>query len=198
MAAVCGLTLVKKFTYRGDATEEFSNTYHFSGAIPADNTAWAALRDALIAQEKTLYGSSVSVIRAYGYDSDADNAAAVYVSDFSSAPIAGTLNSTGGQGIAGDQAAWVRWKTSRTNANGKAIYLRKYFHGGYAITGQPDNILGTWSTNLLAFGTKLFDGSFLDGRTIRSRLHAETITVRGASSYLTTRTLKRRGKRPGS
>lgn len=197
MATVVGLTLVKKMTFRGDTTEEFSNTYHFTGSVPADSTAWAALRDALITQEKTCYASNVYVIRAYGYDSDAENASAVYVSDFSGSPIAGTLSGSGGQGIAGDQAAWVRWKTSRVNANGKSIYLRKYFHGGYAASGDADTILAGWKTNLQAFGTKLYDGSFLDARTIRSRLHAETITARSASSYLTTRTLKRRGKRPG-
>lgn len=198
MAALTGITLVKKFTYRGDNTEEFSNTYRLTGSVPADASAWNTLMDALILQEKTCYSNAASVVRAYGYATDVEGDDAVYVRDMSGAPVAGTLSGSGGQAIAGDQAAWLRWKTSRTNANGKPIYLRKYFHAGYAASGDPDTILAGWKTNLQAFGTKLFDGSFTDARTIRSIGHAETITVRAASSYLTTRTLKRRGKRPGS
>src|SRR6266576_2358533 len=34
------LTIVKRFNYRGDVDEEFSNTYHFSGTTPADAAAW--------------------------------------------------------------------------------------------------------------------------------------------------------------
>jgi hypothetical protein len=61
-----------------------------------------------------------------------------------------------------------------------------------------DTVAAGWITSAQAFGTKMFDGTFLDARTIRSRLHAETILNRGVSTYITTRTLKRRGKRPGS
>ena len=39
----CGLTLVTQFTYRGDASEEFSNTYWFAGSTPSDPIAWKAL-----------------------------------------------------------------------------------------------------------------------------------------------------------
>jgi hypothetical protein len=200
VATVVGLTIVKRFTYRADATEEFSNTYWLTGSVPSDAAAWKTLADALIAQEKTVYQSTVSVVRAYGYNSDADNAPAVWSYDYlaASATVPGTLSPTGTWTTApGDAAVWLRWKTSRTNSNGKSIYLRKYFHGAVINTAaSPDTINATQKTNLNALGAKLQDGSFAEARTVRSRLHAETLVGHDASSYITTRTLKRRGKRP--
>ena len=203
MATQVGLTVVKRFNYRGDANEEFSNTYHLTGSVPADAAAWRTLFDALVTQEKTVYSSAVHVIRGYGYDSDADDAHAVWSVDLTvspNTPVAGTLSVAGGLGPApGDAAVWVRWKTSRLNSKGKAIYLRKYFHDAQQIgTPTPDTVLASQVTALNAFGTKLFDGSFTEARTITARGHVDTILARGSSSYITTRTLKRRGKRPGS
>jgi hypothetical protein len=201
VATVVGLTIVKRFTYRGDASEEFSNTYHFDGSEPADSTAWKALADALIAQEKTLYLGTASAVRAYGYNSDADDAVAVWSWDYLAAgtAVAGTMTTGTGTYPAGDQAAWVRWKTSRTNTKGKPIYLRKYYHAvptdeDSALTA--DNVSPSWGTAANSFATKMYDGTFIDGRKIRSQKHAETILSKAVSTYMTTRTLKRRGKRP--
>ena len=47
-APTTGLTIVTAFTYRGKAGEEWSNHYWFTGATPADSTAWRALFDALV------------------------------------------------------------------------------------------------------------------------------------------------------
>ena len=94
---------------------------------------------------------------------------------------------------------WVRWKTSRYNSRGKPIYLRKYFHGARCDgTSGNDVTFSGQLTALNAFGTKLQDASFISARTIRSRHNAETLLGHGASAYITTRTLKRRGKRPAS
>jgi len=201
MAAVVGLTIVKKMHYRGDNNEEYSNQYWLTGSIPADSTAWKALADALIAAEKLVYTGDVWTVRAYGYDSDAVDATSVWSYDYeaATATVPGTLAQGSGILCPGDDAVWVRWKTSRTNSRGKPIYLRKYFHLAVATSGTGDNrdtVLAAQKTALNAFGTKLMDGSFLAARTIRSQTHAETILTRDASSYVTTRTLKRRGRRP--
>lgn len=197
MASVVGITLIKKFTYRGDTNEEYSNHYYLTGAIPADSAAWHTLMDALIAQEKTVYPNTVTVVRAYGYDSDAEDATAVEV--YTPTPVAGTLTLGTGDGPApGDAAVVARWKTTRT-ANGKAIWLRKYFHPAIQESGTADNTSSEQYAAINAFVTKLKDGSFLDARLIRSRTHAETfLTANGNTGYITTRTLKRRGKRPGA
>lgn len=203
MAAVVGITLIKKLAYRGDASEEVSNQYWFTGAVPASDAAWKALTDALIVEERKVYVSDVAVIRAYGYNDDAETAVAVWSWDYeaAAATVSGQLTITGGQVCPGDSAMWVRWKTSKLNTKGRNVYLRKYFHPAVnagASTAGRDQVLPAAKTALAAFGTKLSDGSFLDARTIRGRTFTPTILSVTASPYVTTRTLKRRGKRPGS
>lgn len=202
MAAKVGITIVKKFTYRGDPTEEFSNTYHLTGAVPADDAAWRTLFDALVAQEKTVYSATNTVIRGYGYATDNPDDNSVWSVNLDGStgflPVAGTLTVTSATPAPGDCAVWVRWKTSRLNSKGKAIYLRKYFHGVWLNSGTADDVMTGQKTALAAFGTKLRDGSFVDGRTITAQTHTDTILSSSASSYATTRTLKRRGKRPGA
>lgn len=210
MASVCGVTLVKKMYYRGDINEEYSNQYWFDGATPADSTAWKALADALIDQEKTVYTGDAWTVRAYGYDdpigagtSEAPKPVSVWTYDYeaAAATVPGTLSQGTGVLAAGDAAVWCRWKTSRLNSKGKAIYLRKYYHPAIQKSGtgsDRDVILAAQKTALQAFATKLWDGTFLSGRKITAAQHDDTIIGSNASSYITTRTLHRRGKRPGA
>lgn len=190
--------LIKKMTYRGDTDEEWSNRYYLTGGVPASSADWLALVDALKAEERKLYGSDITIIRAYGYSDDALNADSVYVRDMvaSATTTVGNLSGTGGAALQRESAAWVRWKTSRM-ARGKAIYLRKYFHGGYANSTSADQPSAAWVTALTGFGAKMRDGTFLDGRTVRARNQTgETFLGHNCSTYLTTRELKRRGRRP--
>jgi hypothetical protein len=202
MASQVGLTVVKRFSYRGDASEEYSNTYHLTGDVPADAAAWRTLFDALVVVEKACYDAGTTVVRGYGYDSDADDATAVWSVDLTvspNTPVAGTLTVTGAKQAPGDCAVWARWKTSRLNTKGKPIYLRKYFHPAFGTgAGSADNVIPAQTTALNALGLKLQDGTFADARTITARGHVDTIVNHGASSWTTTRTLKRRGKRPGA
>lgn len=194
------VTLIKRQSYRGDALEEWSNKYYLTGGVPASDADWLALVNALKTQEKTVYGAHVTVVRAYGYSDDALNADSVYQRDMVAATetVVGTLSGTGGIRTQVETAAWVRWKTSRM-ARGKAIYLRKYFHGVYASStgGAEDTPSAAWVTAATAFGLKMRDGTFLDGRTVRARGQTgETFLGHNVSTWLTTRELKRRGKRP--
>lgn len=199
----CRLVVIKKFTYRGQP-EEWSNEYTLTGSTPADAAAWRTLFDALVTQEKTIYPSLVTVVAGYGYDSESATAHAVWSVDLTvspNTPVAGTLslNTTDRMGP-GDGAVWVRWKLNRNNSRGKPVYLRKYFHGavnqGGATTSTPDLPSTAQATALAAFGAKMEDGSFLDGRKVKAAGASDTIINHGVSTYITTRTLKRRGKRP--
>lgn len=199
MAAQAGLVVVKRFPYRSNTTEEFSNGYWFTGTVPASNAGWRSLLDALVLQEKTCYPATVEVIKAYGYGSDADDAASVYSIDLRNTPdvpVAGTLTTTGSQGTPGDAAALVRWKTARLSTKGKPVWLRKYFHGVRHDTSNFDNVVAAQQTALNAFATKLRDGSFFEARTLTARGHTDSLISSSVSPYVTTRTLKRRGKRP--
>lgn len=192
------LTVIKKFTYRG-VFEEWSNTYAFTGSTPADSSAWRVLFDALVAEEKKLYTSSSMVVAGYGYDgipTTGDHA--IWSVDMSVSPnsvVPGTLALGSDYKWAGDQAAWIRWGLDRYNTNGKRVYLRKYFHGGTVSTSNSDNISTTTDTAYAAFGTKMMDGTFATSRKICDKDGAVPIGT-GHSSFITTRTLKRRGKRP--
>lgn len=194
------ITLVKQFTYRGDAGEEWSNSYALSGSTPADSAAWRALFDALVLEEKKLYGLTTFVVAGYGYDGIPEKGDhAIWALDLLQPPntkIPGTLPDGGLPAISGDQAAWVRWGLDRFTEKGKRVYLRKYFHGGYMAGGQGgDTYSPTWRTALTAFGTKMWDGSFAGSRHIVDKDGNAPIGT-GIAPFLTTRTLKRRGKRP--
>jgi hypothetical protein len=202
----CGVTVVKAFSYRG-VSEEYSNQYWFNGASPGTDTAWKALADAIIAAEKTCLVAGVSYRRAYGYTAPptpADNPttfpANVWSYDYLAAgsPPVGTLAIAGGVQVAGDAAVWLRWQTTRrTDPGGKKIYLRKYFHPAIAATGTPDLIMGTQGTALEAFGASLVTGLISGAYKLVDKYHSDdVVSAPKASAYITTRTLRRRGKRP--
>jgi len=192
------LTIVKQMSYRGRTDEEWSNTYALSGPTPADATAWRTLFNALVLQEKTVYTSQCVVVGGYGYNripQTGDHAIwSVDLLVSPNAPVAGTL-APGGVLPAGDQAAWVRWGLDRFNTNGKRVYLRKYFHVGQVAGSGGDGLLGTYSTALQTFGAKMRDGTFVEGRTVVDKNGLAPVN-HGVSPFITTRTLKRRGKRP--
>lgn len=190
--------MIKRFTYRGNANEEWSNQYWFTGSTPADGTAWRALFDALVLQEKTCYPPTTQVIGGYAYNDVAPTATAVWSVDLTVAPntvVPGTLASGGALSYPGDVAMWLRWGLDRFNTKGKRVYLRKYFHDCIFPGSTPDALQTAQKAAVLALGAKLDDGSFISARRITDRLGTATVG-HAVSTYATTRTLKRRGKRP--
>jgi hypothetical protein len=197
VAAVTGLTLIKRFTYRGDPLEEFSNTYHFKGPPPGDNASWQQLAIDAWNREGLVLPSSVTLVRAYGYDSDDPKAPHVWTLDFTvpGPPPAGQFPSGPGM-MAGDQAACVWWKTSRLNTRGKAVYLRKYLHSGFIDDLDSNALKATYATALTTFAGTGANGIQSVHGGLRSRTHDENVQAAGHVPWVTTRTLKRRGKRP--
>jgi len=195
------LTINKRFTYKA-TNEEWSNSYALSGTTPADSTAWRTLFDALVAEEKKLYKSLVSVVGGYGYAGIPDTGdSAIWSVDLTVAPNTPVIGSLTGAMVAGpgDTAAWVRWGLNRfTSPGGKRIYLRKYFHPAYLTGGDDAETLhSSWVTAAAAFGAKMRDGSFASSRTIVDK-DGNVPIGHAVAPYATTRTLKRRGKRPPS
>lgn len=197
-----GVTIIKSMFRHGVAGEEWSNHYHLTGTDPANSTAWRTLFDLLVAQEKTLYSSACSVVRGYGYDDDDPTAHAVWSVDLTASPntpVPGTLSVASSRQMPSDAAAWVRWKLDRLNSKGKPVYLRKYFHDQWGPTSSTDttkdNVLAGWKTNALAFGNTLRVTGLSDGTKIRDTAGA-ALLGHSCSDYFTTRTLKRRGRRP--
>jgi hypothetical protein len=196
------LTVIKQFAYRGDTHEEFSNTYALTGATPADSGAWRTLFDALVAEEKKLYPAGTKVVAGYGYHRVPQTGdSADWSVDLTVAPnavVPGTFApGAGGFQLPGDSAVWVRWGLDRLNSKGKRVYLRKYFHPAFN-DGTPANVdvvVAGQVTALAAFGAKLQDGTFAGARVLTDHLGTALIG-HAVSTFVTTRTLKRRGKRP--
>lgn len=196
--ALPSLTLVKQFTYRGDTAEEWSNTYFMDGALPASPASWKTLADAVILQEKTLYATASEVIKAIGHK--AGESVAVWSYDYlaASEEVHGTFTVPGVPG-AGDTAQWLRWSTDQLTSKGKPIYLRSYYHPAYPPSGGPaDDVAPSWQTAAQAFGDAWIAG-FADGDAVehhRAGPHGVIGLVALPSTYTTTRTLERRGRRP--
>jgi hypothetical protein len=192
------ITLVKEFPYRG-APEEWTNSYHFLGPDPGD---WSTVATNLRNLEMPCFASEVVFKRAYCYavHDDATRAGVTEIVEWGG--ITGTF-STSGLGLAGssgDVAATVRWQTPdfTSGARPKRIYLRKYYHGVFSHSdpvGEQDAL----ATEQLA-KFELMAGALTEPDPIGA---GDYCGPRGAlagnylvSPWLTTRTLKRRGKRP--
>jgi hypothetical protein len=189
------LTVIKSFTYRG-LPEQFSNTYHFSGTTPADGNEWSTLLDAIIVAEKPTVPAGVSFVGGYGYE--AGNEVAVFVWNYADEGYAvptGTFAPGALDAVPGDVAAWIRWRTPDFSTTGKRIYLRKYMHGVYRDAASPDNLAATQKAAMETFGAKLIDGTLPETFRVCGPQGA-VASLPKVSTYLTTRTLKRRGKRP--
>lgn len=189
---------VKRFQYRANTVEEYSNRYVFTGSPPTTSSLWRAFFDALCAEERKVYGSGVSIIRGYGYTTASPTAVAAWTVDLlqsPNTPLAGQLTLTGTQQAPGDSAVWVRWGLDKFNTKGKRVYLRKYFHPAHFATGAVDAIAPAQVTALGLFGAKMSDGSFQSGTRVTDAVGTALVGY-GTATYITTRTLKRRGKRP--
>lgn len=198
MAAVTGITLVKKFSYRGDATEEYSNTYHFDVPVPSNSTTWKIVVDALATAEALCLPTGHTIVQAYGYGTDVVTDPSVFGWNYvaNGDTKVGVVAPPGdGQKLAGDQAVFLWGQLDHKNTKGRYVYLRKYLHGGYALAADPDKISATYHTPLQAFVDKLVAGTITECGHWRARTGTWPVIAHGVGPYVTTRTLERRGKK---
>lgn len=189
------ITIVQSTDYRG-AAEEYSNTYHFSGTTPANAADWKTLADAIIAAQKVCFLNTISFVQAYGYEAGNENSVAQI--DYRVPPntvVVGTYAGGGAGQCQGDVAATTRWYTGASSSRGKKIYCRKYWHGVNPDAADLDKLLPAQRTLLQTFAAKLIDGT-LPGSFKYCGPQGAVLQAPETSQWLTTRTLKRRGKRP--
>lgn len=189
------ITIIKRAKYKG-VDEEFGNTFHFSGTQPADLAAWKTLADALIAAERPIYPADVEFVQAYGYNAGSELSVAQI--DYRVSPNV-LLNATGAFTGGGRQslevASTVRWPTPNFTSRGKRIYLRKYLHAMWAKSYPDyDQLLATQSTAIATWAAKLIDGT-LPGTFKYCGPQGAVASAPQVNGFLTTRELKRRGKR---
>lgn len=186
--------MVYSFTYR-TLLEEWSQQYHLDSDY-ADEADFIATAAAIRTALKALVTSDVTFERAYGYHHTDDNAA--YVRDWRSLAdlVTGTLAPGTGVKAPGDAAFTMRWRTARLNSVGKRIYLRKYFHDALFTPGEADHdaLSGVQSAPAATFAAAAiatgWNGHKLAGP---DGVIPDTPVV---SPWITTRTLRRRGRRP--
>lgn len=192
-----GVFLIKTFPYRG-SDEEWGNGYHFAGTAPTTPADWRSLVDALITIEKPIYTSRTNVVRALCYEDYSPGHDSVYtyhLADFGGV-VPGT-GSAGGGGVLcpGDDAVWAGWNTGEINSKGKPIWLRKYFHDAIADGTDHDEVFGAQLGALSDYVTAVLASSGDWPGIAGPDGHVPDGGVRW-STNVTTRTLKRRGRRP--
>lgn len=187
------ITINKRITYRG-LPEITSNTYHFSGTTPTNDDEWHTLAKAIWAVEGKLAMPNVKFVGYLGYQAGNNHAVSIknYLED-GTPLLPGTSDTSGdGEQMPGDCAVWVRWTTPERTSRGKRIYLRKYFHEVPFSNDAPSN---QWVANAQVYGAKMIDGTLPGGFKICGPQGAPASNP-FVSPWVTTRTLKRRGKRP--
>jgi hypothetical protein len=194
-SSVTGLTIVKAFSYRDNPAEEWSSKYHFAGAVPATPSSWETLAESVLTAEVSLLTAAVQAVRAYGYDSNDPKANHVWTIEYAPGQWQGVATYATGVRAAGDQAACIQWLTDVKSSKGKPVYLRKYMHDCYLDPADHDKLFAGYVTNAEAYATtmdSIHNGllSFKMDSVPRQAISHEVIP------WVTTRTLKRRGKRP--
>lgn len=195
--AAGAIVVTKSFDYRG-AAEEWSNKYHFQGSAPSTETAWRALADAFIALEADILTDQVTIVSVLCYHDSALPADYLYnLADFGGVVTGGydtSLNVANRN--PGDVAYVARWNTGKRSTKGKPIYLFKYYHGG--LNGGSgvgrDVVDSTLRAGVESFANQVRSSSGA-WPGLADKAGDQPIGYL-AETYLTTRTLKRRGRRP--
>lgn len=191
------ITLIKRFPYRGDANEEFSNKYHLDGTMPATDEEWETLAEAIWATESEIFRGDVHLVTAYGYE--AGNEHSIAQIDFTAGGGAGPgggLNvDSSSVPMAGDQCGYLRAFAGRLN--GRKTYCKKFFHGGFIDASELDQVTGPMQTAMDAHGAALLAGG-LPGDAFWVQEQGRPLSLPLADNWVHVRQLKRRGKRPTS
>jgi hypothetical protein len=187
------LRLVQSMEYRNEA-EEWSNSYSFKGPAPTNDADWLALANAFITQLRNCFSARTTFVRAYGYAPNA--VGANFVHDFASPgpPPAGTMVTTSKFGAPGDVAATGRLSSDKFNPSGKRVYGRSYWHDVYANSSDADRLDSEQQSLLTTFLTQYTQGLIYPGTDSCLPDLSDTHSPH-VDQWLTTRTLKRRGKR---
>lgn len=192
--------LTKQGSWRG-VPEQWSNGYCFSGTEPADRAAAIEFFNAVFALEGNFHRGQ-QLVKGYYYPDTNDGTVVKwgndYLTDGSAAQVSpgGLLNSGPTNKLSLEQAALMRARCGETS-KGKPRYVMKYFHGVFAKQTNPD-LLDTLNVSVVTPELEKWTNGTLPGGAKLCRPDGLVCATPQLRPFITTRTLKRRGKRPSS
>lgn len=172
--------VVKKFMYRGDPLQEWSNRYYFDGGAPADTAAWHALFDELVLREKVFFKADVTIIGCHGYAPGSE--VAVANKDYTQA---GTATYTGSYPTPGDCAAVLRMATTKRSTKNHVVYVMSYFHGVRAQNSgeNVDELWGGQRDAMDAYGLAWKNGITVGARTYKRTTPDGALTTGATTNH---------------
>lgn len=186
---------IKQFAYRG-VPEQWSNSYHFDGTPPATDAAWNTALNALATKERAFLPASVTALRMVAYLSHGTHIEYAWGDATASFGLGTMAAISGGIQLPGDTAFTVRARViGRWTPKGKPVYLRKFVHAPFSTVTPADTLATAQSTACKTALDALVAGT---GMTLGRWVHPDggTLAPVEVSPLITTRTLKRRSKRP--
>jgi hypothetical protein len=194
LMATPGFIAVYEFTYRGQP-EEWSQGYHVSADYD-DAADFNAAMDDFRVYTADVLSAATYFSRFLGYHDLSPGHSHDFVHDIRSSNLTGAMSTSGLTPCPGDDAVWVRWKMGHLSSRGKPVYLRKYFHDCYVDEdGDPDAIASAYQSALGIWGTQMYNDTG-NGHPIADKDGTRPSSTLDVSTWITTRTLERRGKRP--
>jgi hypothetical protein len=133
VATTPSVKIVKSMNFKG-GVKLWSNRYHFNGGTPSSTSHWNTLNDAIVAAEKAIYPSHVTITNAVDYDAGSD--VPVNSKSYSQA---GTLTDMGQWTPPSEVAALIRYATTARTSKNHPIYLFNYYHGIYQNPSATNN-----------------------------------------------------------
>jgi len=185
--------------------EEFANDYIWAEGAPDndDTQFWTQLSTQLVQIEQQIFDASVQYTSMYGWNNTDPHEPHVFFRTFpTDANWQGKfVPGVGDIAGAGDQAAYIRWLGSKKSKAGKPTYFRKYPHRPWTSSTDRDKLSPDYLAALTAYASSsiwTLKGTFIN-QFDQNKYNAGDNYATGpgtVSPWVTTRSLKRRGKRP--